>query len=62
MPDPSNLIVLNGADWARAEWDMFDIGIDYADVDHYLISYGKEGEDTTTVSVTGIDQYIPCAY
>ena len=34
MPDPSNLIVLNGADWARAEWDMFEIGARYVAITH----------------------------
>ena len=52
-PNPSNLIVINAATWGRAEWDMFDIGSDFADVDHYLVTYGKTGEDQTEVQVTG---------
>ena len=53
-PSPSNLIVLNSATWGRGEWDMFDVGSDFAEVDHYLVRYGKEGKDQTEVEVTGM--------
>ena len=52
-PNPSNLIVLNAATWARGEWDMFDVGSDFEQVDHYNVRFGKDGKDQTELEVTG---------